>query len=130
MAHVLVVDDDPDILMLVQMRLTTAGHQVLAVGSGQEALSLVEARGMPDIAVLDISLPGMDGFDLLRALQSQPGGAAMPAIFLSARVLPDDVAAGRALGATYLTKPFVASALLTSVSRALDAATLQQARGW
>ncbi|MEP6463435.1 MAG: response regulator [Frankiaceae bacterium] len=130
MAHVLVVDDDPDILMLVEMRLNAAGHQVLAVGSGPEALAIVETRGLPDVAVLDISLPGMDGFDLLKALQSRPGGADLPAIFLSARVLPTDVAAGRALGATYLTKPFIASALLSSVQRAVDGAKLQKARGW
>lgn len=130
MAHVLVVDDDPDILMLVEMRLTSAGHRVLAVGSGPEALALVAARGLPDVAVLDISLPGMDGFDLLRELHNSPNGAELPAIFLSARVLPEDVAAGRALGATYLAKPFIASALLSSVQRAADGASLAKARGW
>lgn len=130
MAHVLVVDDDQDILLLVQMRLTAAGHRVLAVASGPEAMDVVRARGLPDVAVLDISLPGMDGFDLLKALQQEPGGATLPAIFLSARVLPSDVAAGRALGATYLTKPFVASALLHSVQRALDAASLEKSKGW
>lgn len=130
MAHVLIVDDDPDILMLVEMRLKSAGHQVLAASSGQEALTLVSARGLPEVAVLDISLPGMDGFDLFRELQSQPGGADLPAIFLSARVLPADVAAGRAQGATYLTKPFVASALLSSVQRAVETGRLQKARGW
>lgn len=130
MAHVLAVDDDPDILLLVDMRLRTAGHQVVAVASGQEALAIVDARGVPDVAVLDISLPGMDGFDLLRELRSRPGGAHLPSIFLSARVLPTDVEAGRALGATYLTKPFVASALLASVQRAVETGRLQQAQGW
>lgn len=130
MAHVLAVDDDPDILMLIDMRLRTAGHQVAAVASGPEALAIVDDLGMPDVAVLDISLPGMDGFDLLRELRARPGGANLPSIFLSARVLPADVEAGRALGATYLTKPFVASALLTSVQRAVESGSLQRAQGW
>jgi CheY-like chemotaxis protein len=117
-ARVLVVDDDPDILGLVENRLRKAGHRVIAVPDADEALRTVVKRGAPDVAVLDITMPGVDGFELLRRLRDLEGLAELPAIFLSARVLPSDVEAGRAAGATYLTKPFVATALLAAIERA------------
>ena len=117
MARVLVVDDDPDILNLVRVKLRARGHQVLGAGSGMEALQVVEERGAPEVAVLDVSMPVMTGLELLQRLRGRDGLGELPAIFLSARVLPEDVEAGRALGATYLTKPFVTSALLDAVER-------------
>ena len=129
MARVLVVDDDPDILNLVSFRLRQKGHRVIAVGSGQEALQRVEEHGIPDVAVLDVSMPVIDGFELLRRLRALDGAAELPAIFLSARVLPEDIEAGRAMRATYLTKPFVATALLAAVERATRAPVVQE-EGW
>ncbi len=119
MARVLVVDDDPDILGLVENRLRKAGHRVIAVPGAEEALRTVAARGAPDVAVLDITMPGVDGFELLRRLRDLEGLDGLPAIFLSARVLPSDVEAGRAAGATYLTKPFSAKALLAAIERSV-----------
>ena len=116
MARVLVVDDDEDIRGLVAMRLKAAGHRVVAVGDGSAALALVEERGLPEVAVLDVSMPGMDGFQLLEALRKL-GGSDVRVVFLSARVQEHDVARGRAVGATYLTKPFIASALINAVER-------------
>lgn len=117
MARVLVVDDDHDILTLVEHRLRKGGHKVIAVSTGQEALDVVAERGAPDVAVLDVTMPGMDGLELLRRLRGYEGLGALPAIFLSARVQPEDIAAGRALDATYLTKPFSGVALLKAVDR-------------
>ncbi len=99
------------------MRLRKGGHQVLTAASAEAALSIVDERGGPDVAVLDVAMPGMSGLELLPALRSRDGMAELPAIFLSARILEQDIAAGRALGATYLTKPFVATALLNAVER-------------
>jgi CheY-like chemotaxis protein len=118
MSKLLVVDDDPDILALVQLRLQRAGHRVLGASSGAEALAIVAERGTPDLAVLDVSMPGMSGLELLTTLREQQGQD-VPAVFLSARVQPEDIQRGRSLGATYLTKPFVASALLNAVEREL-----------
>lgn len=115
----LVVEDDENILALIQARLKKAGHQVMTAGSAPEALRLINDRGGPDITVLDVGLPGVDGLELLDAIRDSPGLRAMPAVFLSARVMPEDVARGRAKGATYLTKPFVATALLRAVEDAL-----------
>src|ERR671921_412078 len=119
MARVLVVDDDPDILQLVEFRLRKGGHKVVAVNGGPQALALVEERGAPDVVVLDVTMPEMDGFETLEHLRSIEGLADLPAIFLSARVLPEDVERGRAAGATYLTKPFSAVALLKAIERAV-----------
>lgn len=132
MAKILIVDDDEDILGLVQMQLRKAGHQVMTAGSGPSALKLIAERGGPDLAVLDVGLPGMDGLDLLDAIRGHDGLATLPAVFLSARVLPEDLAKGQAKGATYLTKPFVSSALLSAVAKALDEGTgnLPDPGGW
>ena len=119
MARVLVVDDDADIRALVARRVRSEGHAVIDVGSAAEALTAVEERGAPDVAVLDISMAGMDGLELLEALRAQDGLSDLPAIFLSARVQESDVERGRNLGATYLTKPFIASALLKAIEESL-----------
>jgi CheY-like chemotaxis protein len=110
-----VVDDDRDILNMIAFHLSRAGPRVVAAESGPEALRQVGQRGAPDVAVLDVTMPGMPGFELLRRLREDHGLKEMPAIFLSARVTPQDIEAGRALGARYLTKPFVATALLGAI---------------
>ncbi len=120
MARILVVDDDPDVLALVSFRIRKAGHKVIAVSGGQEALETVAARGAPDLAVLDVTMRDLDGLTLLQRLRAHAGLEALPAIFLSARVQPEDIEAGRALGATYLTKPFVATALLNAINASLE----------
>ena len=119
MARVLVVDDDPDVLNLVSFRLRKAEHKVIAVPGGQEALAVVAERGAPDVAVLDVMMPGIDGLTLLGRLREIEGLQRLPAIFRSAKVQPEDIEAGRALGATYLTQPVVATALLRAIDAAL-----------
>ena len=91
---------------------------------GLQAVDLVRRTG-PDVAVLDVTLPGMSGFELLPALREREGLGELPAVFLSARVQDHDIAEGRALGATYLTKPFVGKALDAAIARAVA-----DADGW
>jgi CheY-like chemotaxis protein len=117
MSRVLVVDDDPNLRQLVTLRLQKEGHQVRAADSAAEALTVVADRGAPDVVVLDVTMPGMTGLELLPAMRALDGCAELPAIFLSGRVEPHDVEAGRALGATYLTKPFSAHALTKAIER-------------
>ena len=121
MNRVLVVEDDPDIRMLVVARLKQAGYRVRGVGDGASALEAVADTGQLDLFVLDVGLPALDGFDLLRQLRQMPGSETTPAIFLSARVQEADIERGRALGAQYLPKPFVATALLNKVASCLAA---------
>lgn len=119
MARVLVVDDDPDTVKIVVFRLQAKGHRVVGANTAADALAFVATRGRPDVVVLDVSMPDMTGLDLLAELRVQDGLENLPAIFLSARVLPEDIEAGRALGASYLTKPFIASALLAAIEDAI-----------
>lgn len=127
MARVLVVDDDPDLLTLVGLQLRQHGHRVLTAASGPEALALVAEKGAPEVAVLDVAMPEMNGLELLTRMRELEGMADLPAIFLSARVGPEDIAAGRALGAIYLTKPYVMRALLAAIDRQVVGAA---ASGW
>lgn len=129
MARVLVVDDDPDLLALVEIQLRQHGHMVAPASGASEALRLIEERGAPDIAVLDVAMPEMNGFDLLKALRARAGLEALPVIFLSARVSPEDVDAGRSLDADYLTKPYVMDSLLAAIDKLLTN-PLQAAGSW
>jgi DNA-binding response OmpR family regulator len=115
MAKVLVVDDDPDLLTLVRIQLRHHGHTVMTAPSGRDALALVASEGAPDVAVLDVSMPGMTGLELLGELRKIDGFAKLPAIFLSARTTPDDIKAGTSLDAKYLTKPYVMAQLLEAI---------------
>ncbi|MDQ3216968.1 MAG: response regulator [Actinomycetota bacterium] len=117
MARIMVVDDDEGILMLVQAQLRRNGHQVIAAVSAQEALNSVTEKGAPDVVVLDVGLPDMDGLNLLQSLRDRLELPDLAGIFLTGHIEEENVEAGRALGATYLTKPFVASALLAAIER-------------
>ena len=103
---VLIADDDADILLLVKAILERSGHEVVAVSDGAEALAIVRAR-KPDLAVLDISMPEVDGLEVLRRLRADPTTSELPVVLLSARAQEADVERGFAIGASaYLKKPF------------------------
>lgn len=103
---VLVADDDPDIQTLVVLRLERSGYRVLRASDGQEALDLA-LRELPDLAVLDITMPKLDGCEVTRTLRADARTADMPVILLTARVQDDDVLRGLEAGATdYVKKPF------------------------
>jgi DNA-binding response OmpR family regulator len=114
---VLAVEDDDLVRDVVATHLRRAGHQVIAASSGQEALEVMVERAAPDVAVVDIGLPDTDGFALVTALRERHEN--LPVIFLTGRVEMEQVEEGRRVGATYLTKPFIASALLTAIDRAV-----------
>ncbi|PPK94176.1 response regulator receiver domain-containing protein [Kineococcus xinjiangensis] len=120
MARVLVVEDDQDIRTLLEVRLRAAGHRVVGAGSGEEALAIVADRGAPEVLVSDVSMPGLTGLELLEQLRRHHSFERVPVVFLSGRVQPEDIAAGQALGATYLTKPVVLSALCAAIDRGLN----------
>lgn len=124
MGRVLVVDDDPAMSALIELHLQRGGHSVWVANSAQEAMTMATGQDAPEVAVLDVAMPDMSGFELLTALRSVEQLAALPAVFLSGRVTDSDLEAGRSLGAIYLTKPFVASALLSAVDRLLEDAAI------
>ncbi len=103
---ILAADDDEDILQLIVFRLERSGYTVLQAHDGEEALALaLEQR--PDLAVLDVLMPKIDGFELTRRLRAEPATSRMPIIILTARVQDADVQEGFDAGADdYLRKPF------------------------
>ena len=119
MALVMVADDDPITRELLVFRLQAEGHEVVAVEDGDSALAEVRAR-VPDIAVLDVNMPGMSGFDVCRLLREDPATARLPVIMLTASVQESDVAAGFDSGADdYVAKPFNPRELSTRVRAVL-----------
>jgi CheY-like chemotaxis protein len=119
-AQVLVVDADPAVAGIIEFHLKRGGHRVVVTGSAQDALALVaDGHETPDLAVLDVSLPGMTGFELLEALRAVTGMADLGAVFLSARTKPRDIEMGQRLGAANLTKPLVAADLLLAIEQVM-----------
>jgi len=103
---IVVADDDADILDLVTLTLERAGHVVHCARDGEEALELVR-RERPDVAVLDVAMPKLDGFELTRKLRGDPETSEVQIVLLTARVQELDTDAGLAAGATeYIRKPF------------------------
>jgi DNA-binding response OmpR family regulator len=116
---VLVADDDEDILTLVAFRLERAGCEVVKARSGDEALRLASEL-VPDLAVLDVSMPGLDGYEVTRELRRAEPTSQMPIILLTARAQEADVARGMAAGADeYVRKPFDARDLRERVQKLL-----------
>ena len=116
-ARILVVDDDPDLLRLMQIRLTAAGYAVSTAESGERALAQVSAT-RPQLVVTDLRMGGMDGMALFEAIRI--GHPMLPVIILTAHgTIPDAVSAVQRGIAGYLAKPFDPKALLTEVERAL-----------
>jgi two-component system, OmpR family, alkaline phosphatase synthesis response regulator PhoP len=104
--RILVVDDDPEIVRLVRAYLEQAGFQVLTCADGETTLHMLR-RERPDLVVLDLMLPGRDGWDITRLVRADPSLAATPIIMLTARVDDADKIIGLELGADdYITKPF------------------------
>ena len=106
-AHILVVDDEPDLLELVQYNLAAAGHDVTCVGSGEEALAAM-GSARPDLVILDVLLPGMDGLDVCKTLKGDVQTSGIPIVMLTARgeEAGPSSPAWRSGADDYLTKPF------------------------
>jgi DNA-binding response OmpR family regulator len=103
---VLAADDDDDILELIVFRLERSGYTVLQAHDGAEALELA-LSSQPDLAVLDVMMPKMDGFELTRRLREDKGTSEMPIILLTARAQEADIQRGFDAGADdYIRKPF------------------------
>ena len=116
---ILVVDDEEDIRELVRLNLAKEGYEVLDCDSGEEALSLSHGK-QPDLIVLDLMLPGIDGIEVCRRLKADPKTAAIPVVILTAKGEEADVVAGLEVGAEdYVVKPFSGKVLAARVRRLL-----------
>jgi DNA-binding response OmpR family regulator len=115
----LVADDDEDILQLLSFRLERAGYEVVQARNGADALRLaIELR--PALAVLDVMMPGLNGYEVTRELRRNEETRTMPIILLTAKAQASDVSQGMAAGADdYVKKPFDARDLKERVERLL-----------
>jgi DNA-binding response OmpR family regulator len=120
-AKILVVDDETGILDIVSTNLEAAGYEVLTSADGAGGLELA-TRESPDLIILDIMMPKMDGWEVLRRLEKDPATAGLPVIMLTAKVDDIDVLEGLKRGAVeYITKPFFPENLIASVKINLSA---------
>jgi two-component system sensor histidine kinase ChiS len=119
-ALIMVVDDDPGILRIVEITLQRSGYEVRTAPNGQEALKLLR-KVLPDLLILDVSMPGLSGFDLCHIIRRDERLQHVPVIFFTAQDAPKDFQAGMDSGGTiYLLKPFKPERLLQSVRLALS----------
>lgn len=116
---ILVVDDEEDIVELVELNLSREGYKVLTCGTGEQALEITHSK-LPDLVILDLMLPGVDGLEVCRRLKSHPKTEQIPIIILSAKGEESDIVTGLELGADdYVTKPFSGKVLVARVRRVL-----------
>ncbi|MDA1193289.1 MAG: SpoIIE family protein phosphatase [Candidatus Poribacteria bacterium] len=116
---ILAVDDEPDILDLVEVTLLSEGYVVISAKDGYEAVAVAKSE-LPDLILLDLSMPGLDGFEVLEALRKDSATASIPIIMLTARAQISDKLRGLSSGAEdYITKPFDLAVLTERVKTAL-----------
>jgi DNA-binding response OmpR family regulator len=114
---ILVVDDDPDIARFVEVNLRSAGYEVSVAGDGEEALERAsEIR--PDLVLLDVMMPRLDGFSTIERLRADPATADIPVVVVTGRASAADLARGAELGVdAYVIKPFEPAELVSAVLR-------------
>ena len=113
---IMVVDDNPDIVIIVTTILEAKGYVVQSASSGQEALSLLKGQ-KPDLIILDIMMPQMDGLEVLTRLKADQSTASIPVILLTAKIQENDIIAGYKAGAEYyITKPFTPTQVLEGIN--------------
>lgn len=113
---VLMIDDDPDVLLLCRVNLEHAGHKVLEASDGDRGMELALTR-QPDLIVLDVTLPRIDGLSVLRELRIRPDTAEIPVILLTARAQRTERVLGWEAGCVgYVTKPFLPDDLVVLVA--------------
>ncbi len=120
--RILVVDDDYELLKLVSMLLSRIGAQTIQAKDGVRALEVINAKTPPDLIILDLMLPDIDGVEVLRRIREIPRFSTIPIIILSAKADPESMRRGLDAGADgYITKPYIANDLIDRVTQLLAA---------
>jgi DNA-binding response OmpR family regulator len=116
---ILIVEDEESLLRLESILLTSKGYDVTGVSSGLEALQAIP-KVQPDLVLLDIMLPGLDGFEVCRQIKVNPATTDIPVIMVTAKKSGDDMARGEEVGADwYITKPFKSAMVIETIQRFL-----------
>lgn len=117
---ILVVDDEPHLLLLMEARLKASGYEVLTAADGQTALEMAKKQN-PDLMILDLMLPKMDGYKVCALLKKDMRYSRIPIILFSARAQQEDMKMGEEAGAdAYITKPFEPKRLLAKMEELIS----------
>ena len=117
--RILIVEDEESLLKLESILLTSRGYEVKGVTDGQAALDAMPSM-QPDLVLLDIMLPEIDGFEVCRQIKENPATKHIPVIMLTAKKSRDDMARGEQVGADwYITKPFKSAMVIETIQRFL-----------
>ena len=117
---ILVVDDEPTIVRLMEFILARQGHEMIVAVNGEEALEKIKSQ-QPDLVLLDIMMPRIDGYEVAQRLRADPATASLPIIMLSAKAQDEDIRKGVEVGVDeYVTKPFTPDHLVQVVAKYLD----------
>ena len=126
---ILVIEDEPDLLEVIQYNLDREGHKVIACRNGEQGLSRIRTDN-PDLVILDLMLPGMDGVEVCRQVKSDPVTRAIPIIMVTAKSEESDIVLGLGIGADdYITKPFSPRELVARVKVVLRRGPLREESG-
>ena len=118
--HILVLEDDPSVQMLMKKQLTAHGYKVTTASDGLDGLMKLEAV-KPDLIICDVMMPNLDGIEFVKAVKGHGDTQKIPVIFLTAKTDPRSMIDGINVGARfYVTKPFAIDDLLSKVTRALS----------
>jgi len=121
LAKILIADDDPMVLRLLEIKLGQAGHDVITAEDGIKALDVISGD-LPDLVILDGMMPGLDGLEVLQRLKADDGTKDIPVIMLTARTQEEDVEEGISSGAAdYVTKPVKSEELIACIERLISA---------
>jgi len=125
-AHILIVEDAPDNRNIAELILLDAGHSVVCVGDGASALTTA-ARIQPDVILMDLSLPRLDGWEATRQLKSNPATSTIPVIAFTAHTLPGDIERARAAGcSSIISKPFEIDFFLKQINLLIERRPLER----
>ena len=120
MALILIIDDEPQIVTILDFKLKKLGHEVIAARNGDEAFQEIEAK-KPNLILMDVMLPGMDGYQILRKIKTDERYKNIPVMMLTATRQEKDIIRGFDVGADdYVVKPFSFPELIARISRALE----------
>jgi DNA-binding response OmpR family regulator len=118
--EILIVDDEPSVVVALQFLMQQQGYHVLVAETGEDALDLIY-KYKPDLVILDIMLPGIDGYEVCEIVRLNPDYRKVKILFLTARRDEVEIAKGLALGAdAYITKPFSNDKLVAAVNEVLE----------
>ncbi|MBW2252717.1 MAG: response regulator [Deltaproteobacteria bacterium] len=118
--EILIVDDEPNVVVPIQFLMEQQGYRVMTAERGEDALDLIY-QYKPDLVLLDIMLPGIDGWEVCEIIRLNPDFRDIKIVFLTAKGREEEIAKGLALGAdAYITKPFSNAALVAKVKELLE----------